>query len=173
MKFEFTVTLEDYKAALRLHRSRKFSRRIFLWIGPSLFLISVILFVIGSLSKNTQVLTQAIVLAAWSLCATVGFPILRFALTRRGYRQMFPPTRSGRTSTIEIDDQRIIEENPGTEEVRLPWTGVMGFTQNERVTLIYINSCRFFLFPTSALSPAQRAELNDFVARYVVKRQTC
>jgi hypothetical protein len=170
MKFEFTVTIEDYKAALRLHRGRKLSRRIFLWIGPSLFLISLILFVAGSLSKNTPVLTQAIVLAAWSLCVTIAFPILRFATTRRGYQQMFPPTRSSRTSTIEINDQKIIEENPGTEEIRLPWTGVMDFIQNERVTMIYMGTNRFFLFPTSALSPAQRAELNDFVARHVVKR---
>jgi hypothetical protein len=170
MKFEFTVTLEDYKAALRLHRGRKLSRRIFLWIGPSLFLISLLLFVAGSLSKNTAVLTQAIALTAWSLFATVGFPIFRFVMTRRGYKRMFPPTRSGRTSTIEINDQKIIEENPGTEEVRLSWTGVMGFVQNDRVTLIYINPCRFFLFPTSALSPAQGAELNDLVARHVVKR---
>ncbi|MGB8028199.1 MAG: YcxB family protein [Terracidiphilus sp.] len=170
MKFEFTVTLEDYKAALRLHRSRKLSRRIFLWIGPSLFLISLILFVAGSFRNNTAILTQAIVLAAWSLLVTIAFPLLRLVMTRRGYKQMFPPTRFGRTSTIEIDDQRIVEENPGTEEVRLPWTGVMGFAQNDRVTLIYINANRFFLFPTSVLSPAQHAELNDLVARHVVKR---
>jgi hypothetical protein len=46
----------------------------------------------------------------------------------------------------------------------------MGFTQNDRITLIYINDRRFFLFPTTALSPAQRTELNDLVARHVVKR---
>jgi hypothetical protein len=170
MRFDFTITLEDYKVALKLHRKRKLSRRLLPWIWPLLFLISLVLLVVGSLSKNNEVLAQAMALAAWSLSAIVVFPILRFALTRRGYRQMFPPTRSGRTSTIEIDDQRIVEENPGTAEVRLPWTGVMGFTQNDRVTLIYINPCRFFLFPTSALSSAQRAELNDLVARYVVKR---
>jgi hypothetical protein len=170
MRFEFTITIDDYKAALRLHRSRKFSRRIFLWIFPSLFFIGVILFVVGSLSKNTEVLTQGIILTVWSFCATIAFPLLRLAMTRRGYRQMFPPTRLGRTSTIEIDEQRVVEENPGTEEVRLPWTGVMGFAQNDRITLIYINDRRFFLFPTSALSPAQRAELNGFVARHVAKR---
>jgi hypothetical protein len=169
MRFDFTITLEDYKVALKLHRKRKLSRRLLPWIWPSLFLISLVLLVVGSLNKSTEVIEQAILLAAWSLFAIVAFPILRFALTRRGYKQMFPPTRSGLTSTIEIDDQRIIEENPGTEEVRLPWTGVMGFTQNDRVTLIYINSCRFFLFPTSALSPAQRAELNDLAARHMVK----
>jgi len=169
MRFEFTVTLEDYKAALRLHRRPKLSRRIFPWIGPLLFLVSVALFVGGSLIGNHEVLLQALVLAVWSLLATIAFPLLRLVLTRRGYKRMFPPTRVGRTSTIEIDDQRIIEENPGTEEIRLPWTGVMGFTQNDKVTLIYINACRFFLFPTSALSSAQRVELNELVARYVVK----
>ncbi len=170
MRFEFTITLDDYKAALKLHRRRKISRRIFPWIGPLLFLISLVLFVAGSLNMNQEVLMQAIVLAAWSLLVTIAFPLLRLAMTRRGYKQMFPPTRSGRTSTIEIDDQRIVEENPGTEEVRLPWTGVMGFVQDERVTLIYINACRFFLFPTSGLSSTQRVELNDLVARHVVKR---
>ncbi len=170
MKFEFTVTLEDYKAALKLHRRPKLSRRIFPWIGPLLFLISLALFAAGSLTSNQGLLVQAIVLAAWSLLVTISFPLLRLVMTRRGYMQMFPPTRLGRTSIIEIDDQRIVEENPGTEEVRLPWTGVMGFTQDDRVTLIYITARRFFLFPTSALSPTQRTELNDLVARHVVKR---
>ena len=67
MKFEFTVTLEDYKAALKLHRRPKLSRRIFPWIGPLLFLISLALFAAGSLTSNQGLLVQAIVLAAWSL----------------------------------------------------------------------------------------------------------
>ncbi|MGA2906086.1 MAG: YcxB family protein [Terracidiphilus sp.] len=170
MRIEYTVTLEDYEAALRLHRRPKLSRRIFPWIGPLLFLLSLALFVAGALIRDQELLLQAIVLAVWSLLMTIAFPLLRLVLTRRGYKQMFPPTRSGRTSTIEINDQKIIEENPGTEEVRLPWAGVMGFTQNDRITLIYINDRRFFLFPTTALSPAQRTELNDLVARHVVKR---
>ncbi|MGO8933252.1 MAG: YcxB family protein [Terracidiphilus sp.] len=170
MKFEFTVTLEDYKAALKLHRQPKLSRRIFPWIGPLLLLLSLALFVAGALIRNQELLLQAIVLAVWSLLMTIAFPLLRLVLTRRGYKRMFPPTRVGRTSTIEIDDQRILEENPGTEEIRLPWTGVMGFTQNDKVTLIYINACRFFLFPTTVLTAAQRAELSDLVARHVVKK---
>jgi len=170
MRFEFTVTLKDYKAALKLHRRRKFSRRVFPWIWPSLFLICVSAFIWASLNKNLTVATQAIALGAGALTATLALPISRFISTHRCYERMFPPTRTSRKSTIEIDDQKIIEENPGAEEIRLPWSGVLDFVQNEKVTMIYINSDRFFLFPTAALSPEQHAVLNDLVTRHGVKR---
>jgi len=127
-------------------------------------------FIWASVNKNLAVASQAIALAGGSLTATIALPILRFINTRRGYKRMFPPTRTSRMTIIEIDDQGIVEENPGTEEIRLSWAGVLDFVQDERVTMIYINSCRFFLFPTAVLSSEQRSDLSKLVARNVVKR---
>ena len=170
MKFQFTVSLKDYKAALRLHRRQTFGRRLFPWIFPGLFLLSLIVFVAASLKNNPAAASQAIALAAGSLTGILALPILRFLNTRRCYRLMFPPTRTSAMTTIEIDEHQIVEENPGTEEVRLPCRGVLDFVQDERVTLIYINPSRFFLFPTSALTIGERTELSALVTRHVVKR---
>jgi hypothetical protein len=170
MKLNFTVSLKDYKSALKLHRRRTLGKRLFPWIFPALLFLSLVAFVIASLKNNILIASQAIALAAGSLTATIALPILRFFNTRRCYKLMFPPTRTSARSMIEIDDQRIVEENPGTEEVRLPWSGVLDFVQDERVTLIYINASRFFLFPTSVLTPGQRTELSALVDRHVVKR---
>lgn len=170
MRFQFTVSLKDYKAALKLHRRQTLGRRLFPWVFPCLFFLCLIAFVAASLYHNIAVASQAIALAAGSLAGIVALPVLRFLNTRRCYGRMFPPTRTSAVSAIEIDDQRIVEENPETEEVRLPWSGVLHFVQDERVTLIYINPSRFFLFPTSALTPGERAELSSLVAHHVVKR---
>jgi len=82
---------------------------------------------------------------------------------------MFPPSRTSPTTTIEIDEVRIIEDNPGAEEIRVGWAGVLDFIQDERITLIYIGVGRFFLFPTPILSAEQRAELDDLVKRHVAR----
>jgi hypothetical protein len=170
MKFEFTISLRDYKHALKLHRKRTLSRRLFPLVCPALLALSIIAFVGASLARNLVVASQAVALAAGSLTGIIALPILRFFSTRRCYKLMFPSTRTSPTSTIDIDDQRIVEENPGTEEVKLAWSGALDFVQDERVTLIYINPSRFFLFPTSAMSSDQRAELDSLVARHVVKK---
>jgi len=36
--------------------------------------------------------------------------------------------------------------------------------------MIYLAERRFLFFPTPAMSPAQRTELNDLIARHVTKR---
>jgi YcxB-like protein len=170
MRLEFTITLQDYKAALRLHRKQKLIRRVFPWIWPSLFTICLATFAWAAANNSQIVATQAIALGGGSLTATIALPILRFINTRRCYMRMFPPTRTGRMTFIEINDQGIVEENPGTEEIRLPWSGVLDFVQNEKVTMVYINSVRFFLFPTTALTPEQRSALSGLVACHVGKR---
>ena len=45
----------------------------------------------------------------------------------------------------------------------------MGFAQDEKMTLLYVFKDRFLMFPTAALSPDQRSELGDLVARHVVR----
>jgi hypothetical protein len=170
MRFQFTVSLNDYKSALKLHRKQTLRRRLFPWIFPSLLLISLVVFVAASVKNNLAVASQAIAVAAGSFAGIIALPTLRFLNTRKCYRLMFPPTRTSAMTTIEIDDERIVEENPGTEEVRLPWSGVLDFVQDEKATLIYINPSRFFLIPTSALTPNERGELSTLVSRHMVKR---
>jgi hypothetical protein len=169
MKLEFTLSLADYKAALKLHRRQKLIRRFLPWIWPTLLLICVIGFICSSVAQSLELAGQSISLGAGALVATIGFPIARWINTRRCYSRMFPPSRTSPVTTIEIDESRIVEDNPGAEEIRVGWAGVLDFIQNEKITLIYIGVGRFFLFPTPILSQEQRAELNDLVKRHLAR----
>jgi hypothetical protein len=70
-----------------------------------------------------------------------------------------------------MDDDRILSGLPGVSEEKYFWNAIVGFAQDRKMTLLYLDKDKFLLFPTYALSPEQRAELNDLVARYVVKRK--
>jgi hypothetical protein len=169
MKVEFTITFKDYKNAVKLHRKQKFVRRMIPWILPSLLAVCIVVFMAASVTKNTAVASQAVAIAAGSITGMIARPFFRFLNMRRCYKQMYPPTRTSSMSTIEIDDQRIVEVNPGSAEVRLTWDGVLDFVRDDTVTMIYFSSHRFFLLPTSAMSESQRAELDDLVARHLPK----
>jgi hypothetical protein len=62
-------------------------------------------------------------------------------------------------------------EAPGLSETKVLWQAIDRFAQNEKVTMLYIAEMRFIYFPTRSLSDAQRTELNDLVARHVVRKQ--
>ena len=55
-------------------------------------------------------------------------------------------------------------------ELKILWSGVYDFAQDEKITMFYTNKDCFLLFPTALMSVEQRTELNDLVARHVVKR---
>ena len=73
-------------------------------------------------------------------------------------------------SFIEVGEEGVSSAVEGTDSERFTWSAIVRFAQDEKMTLFYIAKNRFVLFPTSALSSEQRAELNDLVARHVVKR---
>ena len=102
---------------------------------------------------------------------SIGMPISRFFSTRRSFNRLFPPDQKNRTSTIDIDDERIVRELLGTSEFKTFWTAIYDFAENAHVSLLYTNKDCFFIIPARSMSPAQRTELNDLVARHVVKRK--
>ena len=169
MKPEFTLSLADYKAALELHLRQKPIRRFLPWIWPTLLLTCVIGFICSGVTKSLELAAQSMSLGAGALVATIGFPIVRRINTRRCYSRMFPPSRTSPTTTIEIDENRIVEDNPGAEEIRVGWADVLDFIQNGRITLIYIGLSRLFHCPTPILSLEQRAGLSDLVKRDVAR----
>ncbi len=171
MKIEFQLTLADYKAALKLHRRQKLTRRLLPWIWPTLLLVCAVSFVVSSAFQNLELVAQSFALGAGALVGTIGLPIARWINTHRCYNRMFPPTRTSRTTIIEIEENRIVEINPGAEEIRVGWSGILEFLQDEKITMMYIGVARFFLFPTPSLSAEQSAELNGLVARHVTKNK--
>lgn len=169
MKLEYTLTPKDYKAGFGLHRRQRIIRRIVPWFGPCLLLIAFIGFIVFSVKNNSAWAAQCIALAVGALVITIGLPISRFINIRKGYRRLFPSGSHDRKSSIEINDVCIVREHSGASELKIPWNAVYGFAQDERVTMIYTNKDCFLLFPTHVMSPEQRAELGELVARHGVK----
>jgi len=171
MKLTYTLTLDDYKAAQGLHRRQTFGRRAiwFLWLrmmpGIGLLMLAWALFT-GSGQKAAFSQNPPVMLLVPIIFLLV--PLINHNLVRKQFNQLFPST--ARDLSIDIDEERIVCTNPGVSDSRLLWNAVVEFTQDERITMLYISKLRFLFFPTQIMSPSQRSELNDLVARHVGKR---
>jgi hypothetical protein len=82
---------------------------------------------------------------------------------------MLPPSCTDRIISIDIDNERVVSSIPEVSEGKFFWNAIVDFAQDEKVTLLYIRKRAFIFFPTSVLSPDQHTELNDLIARHVVK----
>jgi hypothetical protein len=102
---------------------------------------------------------------------SLGLPLTRYFAVRKQFKNTFPHAQTSQDLLIDIDDERIISTVPGTGEGKYFWTAILEFAQDEKVTLLYPRKNMFLLVPTQAMSPAQRAELNDLVARHLVRNQ--
>jgi hypothetical protein len=172
MKLNYTLTLADWKAALRLHRCQKLSRRIaeFIWFRfmPIICFLMLAFELIMGFTQKTFFSQNPPGLLIVPLVFML-LPVIRSQFVRTQFNQLFSP--SARTLSIDIDDERIVCVNPGSSESRFLWHIVLEYAQDEKITMIYIAKLRFLFFPTSAMSVEQRTELNDLVARHVVKRK--
>lgn len=170
MKLEYTLTLRDFKEALKLHRHQRFARSVVPWIGPILLLVSLTCFIVFSVKKDLEFSAQALAVLAGALVVTIGTPIARFISLRKSYNRLFPANREDRRSFLEIDDEGILRKLSGVSELKVHWSGVFDFVQNEKITMLYTNRDCFLLFPTQVMSSTQRAELNELIGRHLVKR---
>ncbi len=174
MLLTYTLSLSDIKAALRLHAKQDIRRRIrFLIIYEILPVLAIfglivpffLLYIgrreLASIFRNVEE-------------AFIFFPIFfyfyRVEVVRKTYKRFFPPTRTDRSSNIDIDNDRIFSRTPGIGEDKYFWTAIVAFAQDDKMTLLYLDENRFLLFPTRALSSEQRIELNELVARNMVRK---
>jgi hypothetical protein len=170
IKLEFTLTLADFKAARALHRRQKLSRRLISWAGPILLVISIVGLVAGSLMSNLTLASQSFGGVACAIVLTVGMPIRNALSVRRSFNRLFHTGHKDRRSAIEIDDEHISRQLSGMSKLKVLWTGVYDFIQDDRVALIYTNKDCFLIIPSQAKSRNQCAELDSLIARHVVKR---
>ncbi len=56
-------------------------------------------------------------------------------------------------------------------EMKYFWEGIVDFAQDEKSTLFYTSNDAFLFLPTQAMTKAQRAELNDLIARHVTRKK--
>ncbi|MGA3370267.1 MAG: YcxB family protein [Terracidiphilus sp.] len=172
MKLSFTLTLADFKAAQRLHRRQNLSSLIayyaFIVIPPALAVLSML--AVGVLMLFTPVHYLGgsyVIFLAFAVCLSV--PFFHSYSVRQSFVRIFPPGTLDRTKSLDIDDERIISTIPGVSEGKFFWNAVMAFAQDEKITLLYVRKNIFIFIPTIALSPVERAELTDLVARQLPK----
>jgi hypothetical protein len=171
MRLEYTLALADFKAARALHRRQKLSRRLIPWTGPILLVISITGLIAGSLMPNLTLASQSFGGILCAIVLTVGMPIQNALGIRRSFNRLFHAGHKDRRSVIEIDDEYIARQLSGMSELKVLWTGVYDFIQDDRVALIYTNKDCFLIIPSQAMSSDQRTELDSFVARHAKRRR--
>lgn len=174
MKIEFTLTFDIFKAAYALYQRRQLSVRL-------MFPISIVILAAGILGavvvddKGPYWWLGSLSAGAigGGFVGTILLPLFRIYAVRRSFRNFLPKPVSGRILSFEIDDDQIRTLVPGVGLSEIQWSAIYGFAQNEKVTLLYLTKNRFYFFPTTALTPEQRTELNAVVGRHGVKKKPC
>src|SRR5579859_2103609 len=113
MKLTYTLTLDDYSAAQVLHRRQKFSRQFAVWIWPALLMLGLSGMMAFKLTGHPELFADSAALTGGALFLTIWMAIGRSYALRKSFRQLFPPTRTDRSSAIDIDDDRILSAVPG------------------------------------------------------------
>ena len=171
MKMSYTLSLADFKAARRLHRRQRFTRQIMHFIWPILLIAFFAGAIISSGKPQSQLFSQCFALGLGSIVMSIGMPISRFFSVRRSFNRLFPSDQKNRTSTIDIDDERIVRGLSGTSEFKVLWSAIYDFAEDAHVSLIYTNKDCFLIIPARSISPDQRTELDEIVARKMVRKQ--
>ena len=173
MQLTYTLTLEDYKAAQRLCRRQRISWRIkflFWYFGvPVLAVLGLVFFI--AIGRFMHIAATFFGVECGLLYLSLYLPIWRFRRTRKNFERMVKHLEADRSVIIDIDNERIISSMPRVAEGKFFWNAFEAFAQDERMTLLFTAEDRFLFFPTRALSPTQRTELNDLVARNIVRKQ--
>ena len=174
MKLSYAFTLDDYKSALRIHMRRTIGRRarvvLLRVVLPILAVTGLVSILIFKIRAESELASDYIDVVGGLLLLSIVLPIARIIDVCICFKRLLRALHGVSTVTLDIGDDCIISGIPGVSEGKLYWKGIAGFAQDEKVTMLYIDKRRFFFFPTSALSPIQRTELNDLVARHITKR---
>ena len=171
MTLNYTLTLADYQAALRLHRHQKMGRQLSwsFWFR--------VMPVIGGLLLTWMLFTGFVEKKGFGQNPSVTFvppvvflllPLIHINLERKQFKQSFPP--HGRSLSIRIDENGVVCTNPGVSESAFNWNAVVGFTQDSKVAMLYIAKTRFLFFPATVMSSNERAELDNLIASHGIKR---
>jgi hypothetical protein len=175
MKVSYTLALADYVSAIRLHRRLSFMRRLvfgLIYVGlPIMAMAGMISILFLKVIAKTELSSDVLFAEGILLFLSIALPLARIPDVRICFRRIFLNPKAIPTVTLEIDDDGIRSESPGVSEGKFFWNAIAGFAQNERITLLYVARKKFLFFPTNVLTPAQRAELDDLVARHVVRKQ--
>jgi hypothetical protein len=175
MKLDYTLTLADWKAAIRLHTRQKIGRRIHFFIYDVIFPTIAVLALVGTIAAyafGQSALVDDLIIPDTALVLVVILvPILRAYRIRKGFKGMFPQSETGPGYSLDIDNERILSLRPGIGEAKYYWAGIHAFAQDDKIMLFYVTEILFIGIPTHVLSPEQKVELDELIARNMVRKQ--
>jgi hypothetical protein len=174
MKLEYSITLADYQAAQALHWRQTLARRVLNFLiydgipclGAATSCVLMKRFGVLGYGKPYwfEFLFGLIVGGIYLLVTAKSRNARRF---RKKFEHSFPPEK--RRAWIEFNDEGITSAIIGTDPVSHTWGSLIGFVQDNQMTLFYLAKNKFLIFTSSAMSPTQGAELTDLVARHLPK----
>jgi hypothetical protein len=177
MRFEYSLTLEDFMAAHELNSRQSLGSKIRYSFAKwgSVFIFIFMALLIGAYWDYSHELRRQILDREWWLVGVLALAFLLIVSPSRYSRLMekrfnvrFPAEH--RRNWIDISDLEVSSAIVGTEAGRFPWSLIVRFAQDEKITLVYLTKNRFLYFPTSVMNQFQRTELNELVARNMVRR---
>jgi hypothetical protein len=174
MKLEYTLTLGDFKAAQGLHYRQTLGRRVQVafWniIVPALAALGLAALLFFGVSRLAPYDALLFGIECGLLAFAIINPIKRRHTLRKAFNQLFPPTCTERSCTLEIDENHILSTIPGVSEGKFFWNALVDFAQDDRITLLYVAKTKFLFFPTSSMTDSQRTELNNLIAKHLARR---
>lgn len=172
MKVAYKITLEDYRAALRVHRTQSLGRRVkdlaLRRIVPIAALLSLATLLFVPLTSHE--LHADLVVVVVALCfLSIALPIARIVDARICFKRMLPTNVSDPTIHLDVNDDFVLSAIPGISEGKFQWNAFTDIVVTDTVALFYIGKRRFLLLPISQLTPEQSLEFRSIVARSGVK----
>ncbi len=174
MIVNYAVTLADYKAALRLHRNLKLSRRLTFYVWfiavPIIAALGAITFTVLNLSKLTRFAPLLFGIECGLVWISIYLPIWNFYSARKCVKQVFQEAGKERIIQLEVTDEFIYSTIPGVSEGKYFWNEKIGLAQNNKIVLIYVATKKFIPVPMSSLSPNHIADIQTMFERNPVRR---
>ena len=153
---EFTLTFEEYFAAMRLHSRRSFWRRLN-WICGGFIapVVGVLVIAVGLLIIGPGVPWIAVgIVLAYGLFL-VAYPVYR----RWRLRSCYSRTRIGTGHTaVDFGEMNIRTQAPGAKS-EIDWAAVNSFAEDKNVFLVYVAPAKFIAIPKRACSEIQIDEI--------------
>jgi hypothetical protein len=177
MKLTYTLTLDDYKAAEKLHISQRLGRRIGYWLMyvgiPILAVLGLIGFYAFNIGATSDLSLGYSIIEVILISQAIFIPIERSKRLSRPLRAKTSKGEVGAVRLLEIDDDKILSGIPDVAKTELAWDAIVTSVHNENVAMLYLNDKDFILIPIRAFTPSERTGFLGFVARHVEKRRSC
>ena len=173
MQLTYTLTLEDYKAALKLHSRQNFGRRLgslfFNRVLPGIGILLLITEAFLAFAEKDYFSRSPGPGCLWSPLLSPFCPLYSSILSANNSSNCSPFLTEASRSILETSASYAL--TPGRVKAdSFCGMRLRSSLKMRRSRCFTWPNWKFLFFPTSAMSPAQMAELNDLVTRHVVRK---